>query len=790
MPQGGLHRTRMDSRARKQLVIAVSTLAGLGLVALLTREHGPESRAVPTSSASSAPSSGSRPAEAVAPTPARDLVALRKKFVGSAACASCHASQTAAYQRSHHANAVLPPNSAEVRGKLDGGTFSTPLGGTTRFAKKDGALEVTTPDATGHDRTFPIAYAAGVSPLQQYVVTTERGRLQTLGVAWDTRPAKDGGERFFHVYGPRGLAHDDSLFFTAAAQSWNHVCADCHSTLVERRYDATADSFDTRWAELSVGCEACHGPGADHVNAVKEGAKGGAAAYAKTLNVSLRPAEPWSPSPSGSPTPRAQDGVEVEVCAPCHSRRQPLAEGFVAGDAFLDGFAPELLQAGRYHADGQVEGEVYEWGSFLQSKMYASGVRCSDCHEPHSGALRASGNALCTRCHEATRFDTAAHSHHTGGKAPKCVDCHMPSSTFMQVDTRRDHSIRIPRPELSIDFGTPNACTGCHAKQTARWALEQLKKWNPAWERRPHFAEALGRDRKSMLDAPTALAALARDQSAPGIARATALARLGTPPTRASYDVLREGLASSDPLVVYGAVLGTRQRPIAERTELLSPVLSHPRRAVRVAAGKALADIFVEDQTSGTRAAVLRAFADVEASFDVSASQPEAHLERSAFELGRKRIREAEAELKKALRLSHCLVEVHLNLADLARQKVDEPAAEREIRAALDCSPQSAAAHHALGLWLIRAGKKTEALQSLRKAVELGPEEARYSYVLAMAVSETDDVEGAAKILETALEKHPSDLDCLRTLAEFYRRLDQKELAAETEAKINALIRN
>jgi predicted CXXCH cytochrome family protein len=781
----------MDPRARKQLVIAASTLAGLGLVALKLRGPAPqtgEDTATLASSATVPSASPQAPAAVAAPT--RDPAALRQRFVGSATCTPCHAAQAAAYQRSHHADALVVPSSAEVRGKLDGTTFTTPLGGTTRFTKHDGALEVTSPDATGRVKTLPIAYAAGIFPLQQYVVATERGKLQTLGVTWDARPAQDGGERWFHVYGPRGIAHDDTLFFTAPAQNWNHVCADCHSTLVERRYDVSADSYDTRWAELSVGCEACHGPGAEHVKVAKAGTAGGAGAYTRALNVSLRPAVPWSPSPTGSPTPRAQDGVEVGVCAPCHSRREPLSEGFVAGDEFLDAFEPELLRPGRYHADGQVEGEVYEWGSFLQSKMYASGVRCSDCHEPHAAELRAPGNALCTRCHEPARFDAATHSHHAGATAPACVDCHMPSETFMQIDVRRDHSIRIPRPELSIDFGPPNACTSCHEKQTPRWALEQLQKWNPSWQRRAHFGDALGHDRKGMLDAPKALAALARDATAPAMARATALERLGHYPTPALAETLRAALASSDPLVVYGAVLGANALPPAQRAPLLAAVLGHPRRAIRVAAGKGVADIPLAQLSAEMRAAAERAFADVEASFAVQSSRPESHVERSVFELGRGKVAEAEAELKIALRLAPCFVEAHLNLADLSRARHDEATAEREIRAALACGPQSAAAHHALGLWLIRAAKKTEAVRSLRKAVELAPNDMRYSYVLAVAIAEAGDVEGAVKVLETALEKRPNDRDSLQALAAYLRRLDRKELASEADAKLAALLRN
>ncbi len=669
-----------------------------------------------------------------------------------------------------------------AKARFDGTQFTSKLGGTTKFSVRDGAPYVNTPVAGGKTATFPIRYTSGVWPLEQYVVATERGKLQSLGVVWDSRTTAEGGAKWFHVYGPTGIAPSDTLFFTAPAQSWNHVCADCHSTLVERRYDVATDSFDTRWAELSVGCEACHGPGAEHVRSARTGS---AAPFA----VQLKPSAPWIPSATGSPTPRRQDGVQVEVCAPCHSRRTPLKEGFLASDPFLDSFEPDLLRPGRYHADGQVEGEVYEWGSFLQSRMYRSGVSCSDCHDPHSGKLYAPGNALCVRCHEPSHFDVEAHSHHAAGKAPLCIDCHMPPATFMQIDERRDHSIRIPRPDHSLEFGTPNACNGCHTKESATWARDSIAKWYPASQKRPHFVAALGRERQGALDAPRALRALVEDLSVPGIARATALERLGNYGSEKTLATLRTALASSEPLVVYGAVLGAAVLPPPQRLPLLTPVLEHRVRAVRIAAGKALASTPLADLPASTRAALEHAFTEVEQSFDVSASRPETHVELSAFELARGKLAYAEASLQTALRLEPCLVEAYLNLADLQRQRGDELAAQGALRAALTCNPQNAAAHHALGLWLVRAHQPQAALVSLKKAVELAPTDPRFSYVLAVAIGGSGDRGGAIRMLEATLENRPNDANALRALSEYLREAGQSERAAEVRQKLDTLLR-
>jgi len=778
----------MASRVRGSLVLGGAALAGLALFVFSwarTRSSDPSGAARGVEGGPAARTSGSATARA----PDSDRSARRDRFVGSRACAGCHRPEADAYEKSHHADALVLPTPEKLKTKLDQASFSSALGGTTRFDARDGGVSVTSPDESGKTRDFPIVYAAGVLPLRQFVVATERGKLQSLGVVWDSRPAAEKGQRWFHVYGPRGIAHDDSLFFTKTAQNWNHVCADCHSTFVERRYDLAADRFDTRWAELSVGCEACHGPGAEHVRAAKALGTGGGWGEGKGLVVRLTPAEPWAPSATGSPTPRKPDGVEVEVCAPCHSRRQPLYEGFLAGDAFLDAFEPELLRPTSYHADGQVEGEVYEWASFLQSRMYASGVRCSDCHEPHSATPYAQGNALCARCHAPARFEQESHSHHAGAKAPLCIDCHMPPSVFMQIDERRDHSIRIPRPDHSVEFGTPNACNGCHSKQSSSWALEWVSKWYPA-ARRAHFVDALGRDRKGALDAPRALAALARDPAAPAIARSTALERLGRYPTERALATLRTALASPEPLVVYGAVLGADGVPLPRRSALLLPVVGHRVRAVRIAAGKSLAGIPLAELPPEARAAVERAFAEVEESFGVSASRPEAHVERSSFELARGKVDEAEAELQTALRLAPCLSEAYLNLADLARDRRDEAAAERAIRAALGCDPRNAFAHHALGLWQVRAGDARGAVKSLRKAVELAPTETRFGYVLAIAIADGGDLEAAIKVLETTLERRPNDPELLQALAGYLGRLGQVERAAETRRKLETLLRD
>jgi len=759
-------------------LVVVGALVVAVLVAVLIRRRADAPTATPTVVAS-ASAAAAAPAPVVPPAFARS----REGFIGSAACAPCHQAQSDAFLGSHHAKALTKPDAEFAKARFDGAHFASKLGGSTTFALQSGAGVVTTPVPGGKSATFPISYVSGVWPLEQYVVATERGKLQSLGVVWDSRSANEGGSKWFHVYGSPGIAPGDTLFFSAPAQSWNNVCADCHSTWVERRYDVATDSFDTRWAELSVGCEACHGPGADHVRGAKAG-------KATPFAAVLKPSEPWTPSATGSPTPRTQDGVEVEVCAPCHSRRTPLKEHFLASDPFLDSFEPDLLRPARYYADGQVEGEVYEWGSFLQSRMYRSGVRCSDCHSPHSGKLYARDNALCVRCHAPARFDVETHSHHSGAEAPRCIDCHMPPMTFMQIDERRDHSIRIPRPDHSVAFGTPNACNVCHKKETAVWARDALAKWYPASQARPHFVTALGHERQGALDAPRLLRDLVEDANVPAIARASALERLGTYASDKTLRSLRAALESAEPLVAFGATLGAAQLPPQQRVRLLAPALEHRLRSVRVAAGKALAGAPIKDLPAGTQKALERAFIEVEESFTVSASRPETHVEWSAFELARGQLARAEASLQTALKLQPCMPEAYLNLADLERQRGDETAAERAIRAAIACNPQNAAAHHALGLWLVRAHRAKAAIASLKKAVELSPSDPRFSYVLAVALASNGERDEAIRILESTLKARPSHVPALQALIGYLREAGQAARASELQLRLETLMRD
>ena len=453
-------------------------------------------------------------------------------YVGTSTCAGCHAQEHAAWRGSHHDRAMEEANEKTVLGNFADARF-TYAGVTSRFFRRDGRFYVNTDGPGGKLADFEIKYTFGVHPLQQYLVELPGGRLQALGIAWDARPKAQGGQRWFHLYPDRKLKAGDPLHWTGIDQNWNYQCADCHSTNLRKNYDDATRTYRTSWSEIDVGCEACHGPGSNHAAWATLDPTARRADASKGLPVALdeRRGVTWAiGTATGNATRSAPrpSSREIEACARCHARRGQFDDNWHPGAPLGNAYRIALLEPGLYYADGQMRDEVYNHGSFLQSRMHAKGVTCSDCHDPHSQKLRVPGNAVCGQCHAPSRFDVATHHRHKpGSPGAACTSCHMPTTTYMGVDPRHDHSMRIPRPDRTMALGTPNACGNCHAKNGAKWAADAVARWYP--ERKSGqqtFAETLAAGDRGAPGAQAALASLATDATVAPIARASAISRL------------------------------------------------------------------------------------------------------------------------------------------------------------------------------------------------------------------------------------------------------------------------
>jgi len=741
--------------------------------------------------ASAAPPTPGAPRYVPSTPPATDAPA----YVGSGVCVSCHPKAYDGWRGSNHARAMQIAVAHTVLGRFDNQPF-THFGVESRFFKRDGNFFVRTEGPTGAPADFEIVYTFGVEPLQQYLVELPNGRLQNLSIAWDSRSLAAGGQRWFSLYPNERIAPGDPLHWTGPDQTWNFMCASCHSTDVRKNYDAALDRYATTWSEIDVGCEACHGPADRHVDWARAnaGLKRAPAPAEAALAVHLRPpgGVEWIIDPdTGNARPSAPPRMEavLDVCAPCHARRSIIAEPAQPGQPLLDAYLPALLTPGLYYPDGQIEGEVYEYGSFVQSKMYQQGVTCTDCHAPHSLLLRAPGNGVCASCHLAAKYDSPKHHfHRAGSTGAQCVGCHMPVTTYMVIDPRHDHSLRVPRPDLSVELGTPNACTQCHRDRDAVWARDRVRAW---YGRDPvgyqHYARALHAGRTNAAGAEALLARLAVDAAQPGIARATAFGLMSRPTVGLSSTALTAGLRDPDALVRRAALAALGTLPPDQRLPLAAPLLDDPLRAVRIEAARQLAAVPSRALTDAQRQRIERGMAEYVAAQRVDADRPESHLNVASLYADLGQMRDAEAELRIAVSRRPDFTPAYVNLADLYRVQQRDADGERLLREGLARSPNDAALQHALGLLLVRQRRLPEAVGPLRKAAELQPDEARYAYVLGVAEQASGRLDAALETLRAAHQRHPGDRDLLVALVTFNRDAGRRDAARDWARRLLAL---
>jgi tetratricopeptide (TPR) repeat protein len=727
----------------------------------------------------------SAPCDAAEPTP---------EYVGRTRCIACHAEQDARWTGSHHDLAMQEATDTSVLGDFNDATFDW-FGVTSRFYRRDGRFMVRTDGPDGSLQDYQIRYTFGVDPLQQYLIEFPGGRLQALDIGWDSRPREAGGQRWLHLHPQDRVPAGDVLHWTGPNLNWNYMCADCHSTNLRKGYDAGSGSYHTTWSEIDVSCEACHGPGSAHVRWAEQQARGEpgeAADMGLTVRLNERAGVAWTIDPAtGRPsrsTPRQSDR-EIQVCARCHSRRSQLTDQAAAGQPYMDAFRPALLTEGLYYPDGQIQDEVYEWGSFLQSKMHGAGVTCSDCHDPHTGKPRLPGDLVCAQCHPAERYAAKAHHFHVeGGPGAGCIGCHMPTTNYMVVHARHDHSMRVPRPDLSVALGTPNACTRCHADQTPQWAAQQAEAWygHPArgWQR---YGPALAAARAGLPGSDAVLGEVIADPETPAIARATALQALGANPSRETFGLLQGGLGSADPLERLGALagverLGPRGAPLA-----IAP-LWDDLRTIRIEAARQLATIPPAQLPEAARGPQSAGIAEYIAAQTFNAERPEAQVNLGGLYADLKQPGDAEAAYREAIRLQPDFLPAYANLAQLLSDGGRETEAEGVLRSGLDRHPQDAALTHALGLSLVRQKRLDEALPSLAGAAGQDPENARYAYVYAVALQSAGRVDEALAVLDQATERHPGDVEILVALATFNRDAGHREQALGYARRLQALL--
>ncbi|PWD98445.1 cytochrome c3 family protein [Marinilabilia rubra] len=675
----------------------------------------------------------------------------RAAFVGKENCKDCHLGEYNDWVGSHHDMAMDVANDSTVLGNFSDQTLEG-QGKTHKMYKKDGRFLVYTDGEDGKMQEFEVKYVFGYTPLQQYLVEFDGGRLQTLPITWNTVDSV-----WYHmadsIYKDEKIDHNNWLHWTNQAQNWNGMCAECHSTNLVKGYDHQTDTYHTTYSEIDVSCEACHGPGSKHVE--------------------------WANLPEYSREDFTNYGLEVKTsgidhvqyvdnCVRCHSRKSSLGDFDHSVASIYDHVIPDLPDEPSWHVDGQIKDEDYVYASFLQSKMYEREVQCNDCHNVHSGERLFDGNELCFQCHRSDIYDTYDHHHHKQagepgeavisesgvkfevGSGTDCVNCHMHGQYYMGVDYRNDHSFRIPRPDLSIENGTPNACNQCHAEETNEWSERYITEWFGE-RRRYHYAEAFVAAKGGQPEAATELIAIAENDLYPPNIRSLAIEDLGTYYPDSLKPVIDNFLNHMNPSFRLSAMRSIQQQTDQNIDRLLTG-LTDATKAVRTESVQRLMQAG-EDRIPGKyKDAYQKALEEYKQVLFYNADFPTGKLNLANFYYNQNQLNQAEKYYKAALKQDGELVFIKLNLAYLYNRSGQNEQAEKLFREYIKDAPEDADALYSFGLLLTEIGKYDESLSTLLKVKEMTPERPRVNHNIAMMYDFMNNKKQAEQFLKEEIE--------------------------------------
>ncbi len=690
-------------------------------------------------------------------------VEARATFVGREQCIDCHTEAYESWLGSNHDDAMDVASDETVLGNF-GDVEVEHRGVTSRFYRRDDKFLVHTEGPGGEMAEFEVTHTFGVEPLQQYLVPFPGGRLQVLSMVWDVER-----EEWISLNPDTDVAADDWLHWTRNGQNWNGMCAECHSTNLRKNFDPETNTYDTQWSEIDVSCEACHGPASRHVD--------------------------WANiDPMGRPIEEnyglevVTSGIDnqqfVDLCAACHSRRSEIGDYDHSQVDMLQQVVPSLLTENLYHHDGQILDEDYVWGSFLQSKMYANGVRCDDCHNVHSLQLHQEGNNLCLQCHQGDTYDTYTHHFHqhevddVPSDGALCVKCHMPEQPYMVIDYRADHSIRVPRPDLSVELGAPNACSqsGCHNDQTVEWAAEAFTDWYGK-SRKPHFGTVLAAARRGDPDAEAGLHALLESTLYPVIVRATALNALQAYGGERVDKALRQALADEHALMRVTAVDAVTHATPEGLVERLGPMLFDSVRAVRIRTAARLGSVGPEYFTPDQREALDREIAAYIESTTHSLDFAASGMNLANLYANQGDLTKAEKYYRMALTVDDLFFPAKMNLAVLISQQGRNEEAEQLLREVLASYPEQHDAAYSLALLLVGLNRVDEGIAYLGQAAEGMPQRSRVQYNYGLLLAQLLRDEEAEVAMQNALALEPRNFDYLFALVDFHFKREQYDKA-------------
>jgi len=658
-------------------------------------------------------------------------------YVGSSQCVDCHQQQYKDWQGSHHDMAMRHADTGSVTGDFGDITFIS-NGKPNRFYQKGTQywVNIEGPDSQFHD--YQIKYTFGFEPLQQYMVEFDDGRVQLIPFAWDARSKAEGGQRWFNLYPEQTNKHQE-FYWTNTGQNWNYMCADCHSTNVKKNFDIKTNSYNTTFSEMSVGCEACHGAGSEHIAWTKNKTNLPHFGFERDMS---KPVTKWL-TKTNSKTLQPETITPTQqtlVCAQCHSRRVQISNNdHVSSSAFGERHLLSLINNQHYYPDGQVYDEDYVYGSFLQSKMSKKGVVCSNCHEPHSAKLTLPKEQVCLQCHQADAYDKSEHHQHKmGSEGAQCVNCHMPETTYMKIDKRRDHRWHIPKPEQSKQLGVPDSCVSCHADKNSQWSETLINTWYPHSRKntKGEFAPVFAATDQGY-DTTEQLSHIAQNSKHANIIRASALERMQTMSNKNTIIAIVRGVKHEDENIRIGAISGAEGIRDEDRWRIIAPLLNDKVLAVRSEAARVLVPLWA-NLNAIQRKSLSPALDEYLTIQDFNADRGFAHTNRANVMMHQGKLNDAEKAYKNSIRIDPYFENAYVNLADLYRLQQNNDMSIKLLEEAITLIPDQATLPFSLGLAYIRDKQKNRAVEYLREATLIEPENAHYHYVYGVGIEELD----------------------------------------------------
>ncbi len=679
-------------------------------------------------------------------------------FVGSKACINCHEKTYQDWQGSHHDMSMKHADNKSVLGNFDNTTLASQEKESEKlntFFKKGTQFWVNIKGDDGKFHDYQIKYTFGYEPLQQYMVEFDDGRVQLIPFAWDSRDKKEGGQRWFNLYPDMTKKHQE-FFWTNTGQNWNYMCADCHSTNVDKKFDVATNTYNTTFSEINVACESCHGAASDHLTWAQEQdglpkndnnikTKAGDIGFTRGLSKSVMLWQANADKNQKTLQPKSiEPSQQVLVCAQCHSRRTQISKNdHVKGNAFGERYLLDLISSTNYHPDGQVYNEDFVYGSFLQSKMYKNGVVCSDCHNPHTAELKLPIETLCLQCHQSDNYaSTQHHKHPENSTGAQCVNCHMPETTYMEIDARRDHGFHIPTPNLAQKLGTPDTCLTCHEDKSSQWSSSKVNAWYPnsSVEAEKDFVAVfsainLALNEQQLQGVSSELSRIAQTISYAGIIRASALTKMASVSNTNTIIAIARAAKNPDENIRLGAIEGAQNMAGAEKWRILSPLLNDKVLAVRVNAAFSLAGLW-QNLSAPQQKQLSPALDEYIASQLFNNDRGFSHSNRGIIFAYQGQYEQAIKAFKQGITIEKHFAQTYLNLSQVYYQRGENQKSIEILKQGTSANPDDASLTYNLGLAYIRVKDKVKAAKELAIATQLAPQNSHYFYVYGLSLEQ------------------------------------------------------